>query len=141
MRIDRRQPIEQLALRQDYFRGAIREKEGETLCRIVRVEGHIRASRLPNRKNRHYQIGRARKTQTHSRLGTDVQRQKLRGEAFRSRIEFTVRHALVAENERLSPWRCLHALRKELGDGGYATLGLQLAAVPVDKNLLALLPC
>ncbi len=140
-RLDWRQPIEQLTLCQHYFRAAIREKERETLRGIVRVERHIRASRLPNRKNRHDQIGRARKTQTHSRLGTDVQRQELRGDSVGFCIEFTVCHALVAENERHSPGRFLHPLREQLVDDRYLNLGLRLAAVPVDENLLAFLPC
>jgi hypothetical protein len=48
---------------------------------------------------------------------------------------------LVAENRRLSPGRFQHPLRKKLRDSGYSNLGLRLAAVPVDENLLALLPC
>src|SRR5262249_49673328 len=94
-----------------------------------------------NSKNRNDQIGRARKTQTHSRLGTDVQRQELRGDSIGFCIEFTIGHALVAENERYSPGRCLHPLREHLVDGEYTNLGVRFAAIPLDQNLLALLPC
>jgi hypothetical protein len=64
----------------------------------------------------------------------------LRGDTVGLCIELVVCHALVAEDQRHPPGRCLRSLREQFVNRGYRNFGLRFAAVPFDENLLALLP-
>ncbi|KAF0146930.1 MAG: hypothetical protein FD187_3161 [bacterium] len=132
----RRQTFAQAFLGNQDARPAIFEHEGQTVGRIVRVEGNVGPPRLEGRQQRDDQRAGTFQRDGDPRVGFDAPRGQKMCEPVGATVQFAVAQAVPCKHHRLRLWGAFDLLFEELVYRDVRDRGAR--GVPLDQQTLRL---
>jgi len=129
-----RQPLFEPGLRQQYRCGRVGEHVCQPFPRVLRIQRHVRASRLQDPHQPHHHLQRALDANAHQRIGPDAKYAQMMRQLIRPAIELTVGQRSVFKGHRHGLRPPSRLLLEQLMDTPVAHRALRLRRRPRPRN-------
>ena len=133
-----RQARRQIPLRQEHGGLRVLEHEGQALCRVGRVQRHVRSARLEDPQQADHHLQRSLHADADQPPGLTPERPKMRRQPIGPGVQFTVSQPLIFKHHGHRFRRPLDLLLEQLVDAPLPRIGPP-RVVPRLQDLLSLL--